>query len=355
VCWDKTPVACVVPGKPPQQAKDIFNAWMRRFYLPALRGKLQRGQALYIAGPVDSGKSLLSFRVIGGAMGGHAEGSDFLSGDSNFNKAQVENAVWCIDDGTLSGNENAHQRYTEIVKRHIANPFMSYHAKGVDQQTAQWAGRIVVTLNEDASSIRMLPDLSQSMEDKVLVLKFADEKIAFPTDVERVIASELPFYLTWLIDNETPAEIIGDARFGVRSFIDERLRIKAMQAGAANDLLDIIAIWQRCVVKGVGVDAEELVKVRTSGNDWIKQGHWEGTSSEWLMEVNRFDPIQPLVQGLKPMQVGLKLGKSSRTPGTGIEVVPSTHKGSGTRFRITLLDDNLRQEVEAAFARVRAK
>src|SRR4029077_5648297 len=125
------------------------------------------------------------------------------------------NAVWCIDDGTLTGNEFAHQQYTEILKRHVANPFMSYHAKGVDQQLAAWAGRIVVTFNEDSGSIRMLPDLSQSMEDKVVVLKFADKKITFPTEVERIIASELPFYLKWLIDNETPAEITGDTRFGI--------------------------------------------------------------------------------------------------------------------------------------------
>jgi hypothetical protein len=73
------------------------------------------------------------------------------------------------------------------------------------------------------------------------------------------------------------------------------------------------------------------------------------------MEVNRFDPIQPLVRGLDSMRVGIKLSKSSRTPGTGIEVVPSTHKGSGARYRITLLDDNLKQEAEAAIAQVWTK
>jgi hypothetical protein len=64
------------------------------------------------------------------------------------------------------------------------------------------------------------------MEDKVLVLKFADEKIAFPADVERIIANELPFYLRWLVDWKVPDEIVGNARFGIHSYIDDRLPLK---------------------------------------------------------------------------------------------------------------------------------
>jgi hypothetical protein len=279
-------------------------------------------------------------------MGGHAEGSDFLSGDSNFNKTQVENSVWCIDDGTLTGSEFAHQRYTEIIKRHIANPFMSYHAKGVDQQLAAWAGRIVVTLNEDVGSIRMIPDLSQSMEDKLIVLKFADEKIAIPSGVEPIIRSELPFYLRWLVDNETPVEIMGDPRFGIHSYVDDRLRAKAMQAGGANDTLEVIALWQRIVVGQLLGDKEEGGVIARIARSWITQGYWEGNTSEWITEVNRHDSLRPLISGYKSVQIGIKLGTASRTPGSGVKDVSSAHKGGGKRWRIVLRED-LRAKVNA--------
>ncbi len=215
--WDDVPVACAIANQPPASAKDIFHAWLKRFYLSALQGRLLKGHALFLVGLSNSGKTLLSVRVVGGLLGGHSEASDFLGGGTGFNRELIETPLWCIDDGTLNGGDaKSHQKFSEIIKRTVANPFFSYHPKFLDQQRAEWRGRVIVTLNGDPASVQMIPNLYESIEDKVIVLKFADHKMSFPKDVEAIIARELPFYARWLLDWEVPAHIVGDSRFGIK-------------------------------------------------------------------------------------------------------------------------------------------
>jgi len=101
----------------------------------------------------------------------------------------------------------------------------------------------MVTLNADATSVRMIPNVDASLEDKIIVLKFADQKMTFPADVEAVIAQELPFFLRWLVDWEMPAHIVGENRFGIKAFIHEDIRAAAIHSGEAGDVLEIIELW----------------------------------------------------------------------------------------------------------------
>lgn len=179
-CWDQEPVACVVAGQPPAHARDIFFSWFKRFYVSALHGRLLKGQSLFIVGAPGCGKTLLGLRIVGAAMGGCSEASDFLGSKTQFNKELIESPVWSIDDGTMATEAGGHQKFSEIIKRVVANPYFSFQPKFLDQQRAEWLGRIVVTLNSDASSVRMIPNLDQSLEDKVIVLKFDDNAMSFP-------------------------------------------------------------------------------------------------------------------------------------------------------------------------------
>ena len=59
---------------------------MKRFYEAVLERKFSQGQALILVGSTNKGKSLLSNRVISALVGGFADASDYLSGQTNFNK-----------------------------------------------------------------------------------------------------------------------------------------------------------------------------------------------------------------------------------------------------------------------------
>jgi hypothetical protein len=173
-----------------------------------------------------------------------------LSGGTIFNRELIEVPLWCIDDGTLNSDPSSHQKFSELIKRTVANPFFSYHPKFHDQQRAEWRGRVMVTLNADATSVRMIPNLDASLEDKIIVLKFADQKMTFPADIEAIIARELPFFLRWLVDWEMPVHIAGENRFGIKAFIHEDIRAAAIHSGDAGDVLEMIESWiRRCPPK----------------------------------------------------------------------------------------------------------
>ncbi|HEV3100145.1 MAG TPA: hypothetical protein VGY75_10580 [Candidatus Udaeobacter sp.] len=96
-CWDESPVVCVEGGGP-QPAKDVFLAWMHRFYTTAMQGALDKGQALFLAGNTGVGKTLLSTHVIANSVGGGTDATSYLMGDTTFNKNLFKVACWEVHD-----------------------------------------------------------------------------------------------------------------------------------------------------------------------------------------------------------------------------------------------------------------
>lgn len=81
-----------------QKQRDNFFAWWKRFYSSGSAGNLEQGQAIIIAGEAGRGKTLLSRVIVGSSVGGYADASRYLMGDSRFNKECGENALWVVDD-----------------------------------------------------------------------------------------------------------------------------------------------------------------------------------------------------------------------------------------------------------------
>jgi len=261
-------------------ALGIFLSWLKRFYASAYNGALLKGQAVFIAGPAGVGKTLLSERLVAPLVGGKQEATDFLLGGSNFNKELFEYALWTIDDDPVSGDPKAHLRFSNLVKKVAANHTFNYHAKFRDQLTVPWNGRILVTCNDDPESIRILPDLDVSIKDKLILLK-SDERARkdFPPDVASIIARELPFFARWLLDFQIPVECVGNARFGVRSFIDPELEEIARQSSVTNSFAEILDLWRSNYFASAKSDS-----------------CWSGTSAELNSALVTDETIKPLVQ-----------------------------------------------------------
>jgi hypothetical protein len=194
----------------------VFLQWLSHFYQSALKRDLRKGQALYVAGPIGVGKTCLSELVIGGLMGGSAEATNFLLGRTEFNAELFENPVWRIDDAQASAGGREHDLYTNLIKKAVANTTHSFRAMYTNPATIEWCGRVIVTLNDDANSIQMLPDLDQSTRDKVIFLKAGDAS-QLAADVRHHLDSELPAFAAYLRDYAIP-EDRADSRFGVRAF-----------------------------------------------------------------------------------------------------------------------------------------
>jgi hypothetical protein len=295
--------------------------WMKRFYQSARAGDLLKGHALFLVGEINLGKTLFTNRVVGGLVGGFSDASAYVTKGSEFNRELIETPLWTLDDGEVATDLNAHKRFSEIVKRLVANPVMQYRAMFRDGQSTTWNGRLIVTLNDDAQSLGMIPDLETSMEEKVMVLRFRAGQIVFPSKyvLETTIARELPFFARYLLDWEVPKEIVGDNRLGVKHHINEELRAKALYSGDVGDLLEIVNLWKkRC-------RPEE-----SHGR------YWQGIAAEWLTDARSDDALRDLLQKQTTRSVGKKFAAASKLRDSGIEIVPSGYKGNGNRYRIKL-------------------
>lgn len=193
-------------------------AWIRHAYKHALEGDPARGQALFIAGPPGTGKTLFSRLFLACIFGGCADASAHLVGGERFNDALFENYIWAIDDSHAANDPRAHARYSTAVKAVVANPTMPYARKYGAEIDCPFNGRLVVTLNDDAMSLEMLPNLELSLQEKVMIVRTGDLPVDLPfrgRDLEALIKSELPAFLRWLLDWTPPADIVGEeGRFG---------------------------------------------------------------------------------------------------------------------------------------------
>ena len=191
--------------------------------IPLCNKESKQGHALILVGPTNKGKSLLSNKLIGGLFGGFADASDYLSGDSKFNKELGRAAAWVIDDTTSAAAEQ--RRATELIKKATANPRIEYQAKFEDTITISWAGRVIMSLNMDPTSLSVIPALDSSNRDKILALRISDKvesnfakllgvEEASNTIIESRIADELPYFAQWLLHEfKVPKHIKGDSRF----------------------------------------------------------------------------------------------------------------------------------------------
>ena len=225
---------------------NYFFAWMKRFYEAVLERKFSQGQALILVGSTNKGKSLLSNRVISALVGGFADASDYLSGQTNFNKDLARVAAWVIDDTTSAASFQDQRRATELIKRSVANPRMEYHAKYADAVSIPWTGRVILSLNEDANSLSVIPALDSSNRDKLMALRISKSATSkFPSNdvVESTIAKELPHFAKWLLDWKMPESISGDSRFGVKSYIDTQIESAAYDNSSRSTVAELVEFF----------------------------------------------------------------------------------------------------------------
>lgn len=302
---------------------EYFLAWLQRYYGGAVQCKMVRGHMIFIVGGVESGKTLLSLRIIGALLGGTADASDYVVRGSEFNKNLAEKGHWAIDDGQVAIDTRTHTKFTEMVKKLAANPIMNYRKMYSDSMNNEWSGRLVITLNDDSSSLGIIPDLSMSIEDKIMVFK-AKGGIKFPPShvLEPMIVAELPFFARWILEWKAPEHIMIGGRFGVQSYIDDTLRAEAAHSGQTGDLIELVEMWiKRCRPQD-------------------KHGKlWHGRASEWWTEVATDDVLRPLINKFTVKQIAKKFSDAARLSGSKIGYGQKS-MGHGNRYTIDLNEED---------------
>ena len=254
---------------------EYFYAWMKRFYTAVITPTLTHGQALLLVGPTNKGKSLLSNRVISALVGGFSDASEYVSGLSHFNKDLARVAAWVVDDTTSAASFQDQLKATELIKRAVANPRMEYMAKYADAMSLPWTGRVIMSLNMDANSLSVIPALDSSNRDKIMALLIREDATSnFPANhvLESIIEDELPHFAKWLLDWDPPQEIVsGPARFGVVSYIDERIADAAYDNSSRSSVAELVDFFAR------------------KAREYSDSDQWHGTLTDFLTTILDFN------------------------------------------------------------------
>jgi len=271
-----------------------FLSWLKRFYVSALEGKPLQGQAVFIAGEAGQGKTLLSNKIISGLMGGHQDAAKFLLGGSEFNKELFHHGLWAIDDATPGDNASDHKKFSSLLKKVTANTTFEYRAMYSDGTMVEWTGRVVITGNLDAESLRILPDLDTSILDKIHLFKAATYDKKFPDrhELNAVILKELPYLAAWLVEFDIPQECLsGQARYGIKSYHHPELRSAAGESTDAAVLDEILTSFMR-----------ERIKNR-------EPVPWQGTATALMQDIFLDDVLRGIVGRNSAKWFGVQLGK----------------------------------------------
>jgi hypothetical protein len=273
----------------PEEQKDFFLAWLKRFYETGWRRALLPGQAVFLCGEKDQGKNLISNIVVSKLVGGHVDAADYLTGQTKFSGGFFEMPLWTMDDVTPLADAAKHRHYTALLKKMVANRIFSADEKFKKVQTVEWCGRIIVTTNLDPESIRILPALDVSNQDKVSLFRVRTMDRKFPANVVEIITGELPYLGRWLIDWELPESVVGSVRYGVKPYIEESLLAEARQSSDTAQFEELLGAFLKQLPEGTT--------------------EWTGTATDMMAQLAGVDGFGPLLRDVTPSRIGRLLAK----------------------------------------------
>ena len=233
----------------PLEQLDYFLSWHHTFYKSGYLQQPCSGHHIFIAGPTGVGKGFLSHAIVGASVGGSAEAESFLLGTDGFSSDLFAAPHWFVDDAVFTTANDTLRRFAEAIKKMAANRNFRSNEKFKVATPVNWQGRLIITCNPDPESIRAIPDLTGSIEDKISIFRTAKEAtVHFPpqAELEALVARQLPYYLRWLLDYKIPDHCrTTDQRFGgIRSYIEPSLRRTAEQSSLTSAFWEIIELWK---------------------------------------------------------------------------------------------------------------
>ena len=268
-------------------------AWLAYAYQNAYAGSPEKGQAHFLCGPKDCGKTVYNINILGGLFGGNMKCSDYFMGKTTFNDYLFECGLWTIDDGSPASDKKKLDEYTSMIKEFVANDEFFVSAKFKKGGRVFWRGRLSISLNTDPEDIRMLPDLSMSINDKLMVFEVYDHyKPYFTREFKDQVVAELPYFAGWLYNHETPDDLVS-VRFGVIPYINEKIRMLHRQSGELETFIAII----------------DWIKTKFSDPDIPgRDGVWEGTAGD-IIRLAEGEGARALTRQLNPTSLGIGLNK----------------------------------------------
>jgi hypothetical protein len=275
-----------------------MKAWFKHFYQSAFYWDPQPGQNFFLMGGAGTGKTFYNREIVGYAVGGYADASEFIVHGSQFNSQVLCYGHWTLDDDSPTNSPQAQMRAQAMFKKVAANQQMMRNAKYEKAAMVSWSGRIGCTTNLDFVSSRLVGPLDNSSLDKTCLFKCHKEsKFKFPSRNEwlKIARQELPFLLRHLLDWEPPPEVERCARFGYKAFQEPSLLDRNKQTSPAASLKEVLI--------------EFMIQ-------WFKDNEeepfWEGSVSTLLRQLLFSNGNEIILRSLKLEQISRYLEQIQR-------------------------------------------
>ena len=191
----------------------------------ALRARQHHpGQALALAGKIESGKSLFQ-NLITEMLGGRvAKPYRYMRDATDFNGELFGAEHLMIEDEIASTDIRTRRNFGARIKEITVNQMQSFHAKHRQAITLTPFWRLTISLNDEPENLLILPPIDESLVDKIMLLKVHKKPMPMPTHTQaqktafwNALLAELPAFLWFLDQWEIPAELKCE-RFGITHF-----------------------------------------------------------------------------------------------------------------------------------------
>lgn len=306
-------------ARPHLKPLDYFLTWLRRFYKSQINFERRMGQAIFICGPKENGKTLVCDKIIKPLVGNKsANPMQYLLGATAFNSQLFECALLAINDEDGPKSESHKQVVGQKIKALTVNPSHEYHPKFRTPIALPWTGRLVVTGNDDPASAAILPEVVDNTMDKMMF--FASQPFAgeWPERdaLEDQIARELPYFAWWLLNvYQPPKEILANNRNGMKSFFDPVILNLANQQMFSYNLAELLQAWM------------QVATVFSDGG--VK--FWTGTPTSLLSELSTCATLEAVSREWTTAKIAKSLTGLARQADSGVEF----HGDTGREFKIT--------------------
>jgi hypothetical protein len=314
---------------------DLLYGWLKGTIADLHAGRRSQAQALVIAGPAGSGKSLLQ-KILTECIGGRsAKAYRYLSGATHFNSELAEAEHLMLDDEAVGKSTSNRDRIKAGIKNFtVSTNVVSVHPKNREAINLPVFWRLSISLNDEPDALRVLPPLDKDVADKLILLLANKNPFPMPTttteEKERfwaTIMDELPAFLHWLLNEFVLPKALQDDRYQVKTCHHPKLREALENISDEHSLLALIdeILWEDSKRKrwvGTANDLHALLmenqRTRSRANKLLS---WANATGTLLGKAKKLKPdrikekrtatvreweIQRPPAGVKPKQPAAK-------------------------------------------------
>jgi hypothetical protein len=231
---------------PIHDQRPYFFGWLKQQQATLRAGQWQPGQALVIAGPVDTGKSLVQLIITDISGGRSANCFAFMTDRTSFNSDLFRAEHLTIEDNAESADIRTRRHFGAVLKQFCVNQNQNCHGKHQVALTLTPFWRLSISVNDDPERLLVLPPIDPDIADKIILLKVHWRPMPMPTASPdekaifwKAIQAELPAFVHFLLGYEIPVEL-RSPRFGITHFHHPELLAALNELSPETRLLGLI-------------------------------------------------------------------------------------------------------------------